>query len=148
MSDSVRSILVVDDQQMFRNAAVEAITPILPIGWEVIAPRTLVEALKCLTGCQIRVALIDKSIGDPSYQESDGDGAGSYRGWQVANYIKINFPEIRMISYSRANFSELADYMNVMFTKKLQLNSPNIVEKDEAIRELQALVLNFCNEAV
>ena len=116
-------ILVIDDEQKFRDLAVDTLQPVLPGGWEIVAPQTLEAALQTLTDKRVRIALLDRSIDSNGYQPLKDDGVTyeNFRGFQVAQLMASHHPEVFRIAFSKGHGQEFRDLANKIFYHKVEL---------------------------
>lgn len=139
-----RKVLIIDDEVAHRLNAVSSLEGHLPEGYKAIAPETLAEALREDVLKSVVVALIDKSIGGGGYQDDGGldENDNTTRGWQVAAYLRKQFPNIYLICFSRANFGEMTPHVDAMFLGKMGF-------LDHSTRELTAKSLReVVNKAI
>src|SRR3989338_38682 len=129
---STPKILIIEDDPAFRDAAVAALDGHLPAEFEVIAPERLCDALREEVLKDVVIALIDKSIAEHGYQSPDEIGRDevdeSFRGWQVAQRLRAEFPNIYLICFSRANFGEMEGFVEAFFLEKLGFLDPSTRE--------------------
>lgn len=137
-------ILVVDDEKEFRNLAINTLSPVLPEGWEVIAPETLELALQTLTNTKIRIALIDRSIDSEGYQALTADGITyeNVRGFQIARLIKNQYPHIVKIAFSKGHGKELEGCVDTVFHHKVGIAETSH-SKDELRKNFQQMILEI-----
>lgn len=116
-------ILVIDDEQQFRDLAVDTLQPVLPDRWEMVAPHTLESALQTLTNGNVRIALIDRSIDSHGYQPLKDDGITyeNFRGFQVAQMIASQHPEVFRIAFSKGHGQEFRNLADKIFYHKVEL---------------------------
>lgn len=138
-------ILVIDDEQQFRDLAVNTLQPILPEGWEMVAPQTLESALQTLTDKRVRIALLDRSIDSNGYQPLKDDGVTyeNYRGFQVAQLMARQHPEVFRIAFSKGHGQEFRDLADKIFYHKVEL----VPEFHDCMR-IRANFQNFILEAI
>ncbi len=146
---TTRRVLVVDDNRDYREAAVDALSEL--DGVEVVAPDTLDACLEIAFGVEeaVRMVLIDNTLNHPLFQPLRGgwdmgphDG---YRGWQFADKLRRERPEIAVIAFSLSGRMALSRYVDVIFGKKWDLLS-SIEENRMAAKEaLRAMVMEHLN---
>jgi hypothetical protein len=137
-----KTILIIDDEEEFREAAVELTHPLLTEDWEIQAPDTLDKAMQIIHERLVRVALIDRNINSNGYQKL-AEGSQEYEnvsGIEVATWIEQQFPSIRRIAYSKGGLgcAQFNGHVNDKFPLKQFLRDSDAQGKhaQEAFREL------------
>lgn len=139
-----KTILVIDDEEQFREAAVNIIEPILPEDWEIEAPTTLEAAMQLLHDRIVRIALIDRNINGDGYQPLSPNGIDveTTSGVQVASWMQRAFPYARRVAYSKGGLgcAQFNGFAEARFPLKQYLTS----DEDEGNRarlELREFIL-------
>lgn len=121
-----RIILVIDDEDEFREAAVNLAQPIIPEDWEIHAPGTLEEAMETIHTRIVRLALIDRNISGDGYQplSSNKMDVETTSGVQVAAWIHQAFPYIRRAAFSKGGLGcgQFNGHTETKFPLKQHLN--------------------------
>lgn len=120
------TIIIIDDEDEFRDVAVRLIQPILAQNWRIIAPTTLDEAMQRIREDIVRIALIDRCISGDGYQPLNEDGISfeTTSGIQIAYWMRQTFPHIRRIAYSKGGLgcSQFNGHTQGKFPLKQHLN--------------------------
>ncbi|MCK9186343.1 hypothetical protein M0P48_02810 [Candidatus Gracilibacteria bacterium] len=123
--DPTNRILVIDDEARFRKLAVDVLRPVLPQGWEVIAPDTLSEALSSVEE-RVKIALIDGTIDSEGYQPPFEIGQGikceRFNGVHVANFLRLGRQNnVMRIAFPKEQADDLGSLADITFDDKVGL---------------------------
>lgn len=139
-----KTIIVIDDEEEFREAAKNIARPLLPEDWEIKAPDTLDEAMHMIHDRVVKLVFIDRNLSSEGYQELDTTGR-EYKtatGIEVAIWLQRVFPHIRRIAYSKGGLGcgQFNGHVDAKFPLKQQLNRQD-AEGEFAREEFRKLLL-------
>jgi CheY-like chemotaxis protein len=142
-SREAKRILIIDDEEHCRRAAVEALEGLE--GVELVAPDTLEECLRIAFQEKVDIALIDNSLNNPLFQEPpwSEEEYGGMRGCQIVNRLARENSGVIRLGFSNSSITMMDTDVTGWFERKFELESKVTDIRVEAQQRLREFVVGM-----
>lgn len=135
-------ILVIDDNPEYRDTATAVIGPVIPQGWEVVAPNTLAEAIDVVRSrvSGVRIIFLDYRLNSNGYQPlmTDGITYENVDGLAVGRIIRQISAGVLIVGFSAGKNHSMRSLTSAAYNGK-----SNFVKSDPARQALRVLIADL-----
>jgi len=148
MNAGNKVILIIDDNPEYRETATAVIRPVIPAGWEVVAPSTLANAIAVVRSkiAAVHIVFVDYRLNSNAYQPLRDDGMTheDITGDRVALMIRDISNKALLVGFSAGKNSSLAHLTDASYSGKdvFVKNEP----AKQALSVLIAELVSRCDE--